>query len=80
MCERGYAASMVLSHDTNCGGDLSAPGGTGDRYFTHIAEEVIPALLERGVSQGDVDLMITENPKTIFAAAAARSAELAAQA
>jgi phosphotriesterase-related protein len=80
LCDRGYASRLVLSHDTNCGGDLSAPGGPNDWHFTHIAEKVIPALLERGVSQDDIDLMIIENPKTIFAAAAARSAELGTQA
>jgi phosphotriesterase-related protein len=34
-------------------------------YF-HIPDHVIPALLEAGVSQAQIDVMMRENPRRIF--------------
>ena len=71
MCRRGYADRMVLSHDWSCFMDIV---DQADRRrmnphwgWTHISEEVLPALLERGVSQQQIDQMLIENPRRIFA-------------
>ncbi|WP_207844508.1 phosphotriesterase family protein [Williamsia soli] len=70
MCRRGYASKMVLSHDTSCFSDMSDPvrrRHLNPRWkWTHIAEDVVPALLKCGVEQGDIDTMLIENPQRIF--------------
>ena len=67
---RGYASRMVLSHDASCH-TCSFP----DEYraahlpgwrFTHITEDVVPALLAAGVTPRDIDLMLVDNPRQIF--------------
>ena len=35
--------------------------------YRHISEDVIPALLEGGASQGDIDTMLVDNPRRYFA-------------
>lgn len=71
MCARGHAGRMVLSHDTSCFSDMSDPVRRGELYpnwrWTHIAEDVVPALLRRGVSDRDVERMLVDNPREIFA-------------
>jgi len=71
MCRRGYAGRMVLSHDTSCFSDMSDPVRRREMNpqwrWTHIPQDVVPALLDRGVSQGQIDVMLIENPARIFA-------------
>ncbi|MFC5950423.1 phosphotriesterase [Pseudonocardia lutea] len=71
MCERGHARRMVLSHDTSCFSDMSDPVRRRELYpnwkWTHIAEDVLPALRARGVSEDDIDAMLVGNPQRIFA-------------
>jgi phosphotriesterase-related protein len=70
LCERGYAGSMVLSHDASCFIDwfpmevipLFAP----QWHFEHLFDDVFPALLERGVSQKQLDTMLVDNPRRYF--------------
>jgi phosphotriesterase-related protein len=70
MCSRGHADKMVLSHDTSCFSDLSDPVRRQELYpnwrWTHIPQDVVPALLERGVSPEDIDQMLIHNPRAIF--------------
>jgi phosphotriesterase-related protein len=70
MCERGYADRMILSQDANCFSDWFPPGlheqVTPDWHFLHVVDDVVPALLERGVTQDQVDLMLRDNPRTFF--------------
>ncbi|HEX8119991.1 MAG TPA: hypothetical protein VF549_01890 [Solirubrobacteraceae bacterium] len=70
MCERGHADKMILSQDANCFSDWFPPGlheqVTPDWHFLHILQDVVPALLERGVSQDDVDKMLRHNPRDFF--------------
>lgn len=72
MCSRGHAGKMVLSHDTSCFSDLSDPKRRRELYpnwrWTHIPQDVVPALRKRGVSDEDIDLMLVRNPRTIFEA------------
>ncbi|CAA9537282.1 MAG: hypothetical protein AVDCRST_MAG85-4244, partial [uncultured Solirubrobacteraceae bacterium] len=70
MCERGYAEKMILSQDANCFSDWFPPGlneqVTPDWHFQHVIDDVVPALLERGVTQDQIDLMLRDNPRTFF--------------
>ena len=65
----GYADRMVLSHDASCHLDL-LPGFDERRFprwvFTHISDEVVPALIERGVTDEQIDLMLVGNPRRVF--------------
>jgi phosphotriesterase-related protein len=45
-----------------------------DWRYGHIPTEVLPALREAGVSDADIDLMTTANPRAIFEKAAIYSA------
>jgi phosphotriesterase-related protein len=70
MCERGYAASMVLSHDASCYIDwfdpeiipLFAPAW----HYEHIYNDVMPALRARGVTDAQLDAMLVDNPRRYF--------------
>lgn len=72
LCRRGYVDQLVLSHDTSCYIDQMAPAlvekltARGWRY-THISKDVIPALLERGVTEAQLHTMLVDNPAKIFA-------------
>ncbi|GAA1248955.1 phosphotriesterase [Prauserella halophila] len=71
LAQRGYASRMVLSHDASCHShnfpdDFRARNMPNWR-FTHITEDVIPALLEAGVTQSDIETMLVDNPRKILA-------------
>jgi phosphotriesterase-related protein len=68
LCERGYADRMVLSHDTLCYTDCYDPAEFPDWHYNHIPDDVLPALLDRGVTQAQIDCMLIENPRRIFGA------------
>jgi len=71
LCERGYADSMVLSHDASCYIDWFPPEVVPmfapSWHFEHIFDDVLPALSERGVSQQQIDAMLVGNPRRYFA-------------
>jgi phosphotriesterase-related protein len=70
MCERGYAGSMVLSHDASCYIDwfepeivpLFAPAW----HYEHVYNDVLPALRARGVTDAQLDAMLVDNPRRYF--------------
>ena len=70
MCERGYAESMVLSHDASCYIDwfppevipLFAPSWN----FDHLFDDVLPALRSRGVTDQQIEAMLVDNPRRYF--------------
>ena len=73
LAARGYAASMVLSHDANCfidwfGGmhDELRPVAAPNWHYEHISDDVLPALLAAGVTQAQIDTMLVENPVRYF--------------
>ena len=81
LAARGYAASMVLAHDANCFIDWF--GGAHDEiraaaapnwHYEHISDDVLPALLEAGVTQAQIDTMLVENPVRYFTPAAGGAA------
>ena len=73
LCEQGYADRMVLSHDASCFMDWFGPNFVDLReavmpnwHYEHISDDVIPMLVERGVSQSDIDQMMIGNPARYF--------------
>lgn len=69
MCRRGYADRMVLSQDAACYIDWVAPelrSFLPNWNYLHVLSGVVPALLEAGVSQAQVDSMLIGNPRRFF--------------
>lgn len=79
MVKRGYAGQLTLSHDCCAWSDffpeVSDYHAAMPRHnYLHIHQDVIPALLEAGVSQADLDTMFIANPRRLFEGTAARFA------
>lgn len=73
LCMEGYADRMVLSHDHWCWHDWDMANVMPDvpwekLAFTHISDEVLPALLKQGVTDKQIDQMLVENPRRILVA------------
>ena len=69
MCRRGYAEKMVLSQDAACYIDWIDPNVLAflDKWnYLHISNDVLPYLRENGVTDGDIDKMLIENPRNYF--------------
>lgn len=70
MCELGYADRMVLSQDAACFNDwlpeAALPTVLPNWHYMHIHNDVIPALKERGVTDGQIETMLVDNPRKIF--------------
>ncbi len=70
MCRLGHSGHMVLSHDACCRNDSRCDPVVAQmmppRTYTHISDEVLPALLAAGVSQAQIDQMLIDNPRRIF--------------
>jgi phosphotriesterase-related protein len=70
LCKQGYADRMVLSHDASCHSDSRTPEYVEKQFpdwrYTHIPNDVIPALREAGVSESQIDQMTRVNPRRIF--------------
>lgn len=71
LVRRGFVESVVIAHDASCQIDWFPPGAKEavvPRWnYRHISEDVIPALLERGLSEGDVETILVDNPRRHFA-------------
>ncbi|TDD47837.1 phosphotriesterase [Nonomuraea terrae] len=73
LCRRGYADRMVLSHDTACfmdyyGGAWDETRSTllPDWRYDHIHDDVLAALRDSGVTDGQIEQMLVFNPKRYF--------------
>ncbi|MGY4654534.1 phosphotriesterase-related protein [Mycobacterium sp. URHB0021] len=70
MCERGHADKMVLSHDASCFIDWLpeelVPVAVPNWHYLHIHNDVIPALKQRGVTDGQLSTMLVDNPRRVF--------------
>jgi len=70
LCEEGWAAAMVLSHDAGCHmdwfDDEFLHQVQPNWHFLHISREILPALRAAGVAQGDIDTMLVEVPRRIL--------------
>jgi phosphotriesterase-related protein len=71
LVRRGYAERLLLSHDATCYSDSLEPAARFRLWpncsHSFISQSVLPALLERGVSQADIDQMMVRNPAAILA-------------
>jgi phosphotriesterase-related protein len=76
MIDAGFRNSLLLSHDkVNCWMGGIPNVGSPDLVkqvipnwkMTHLFENIFPALRQMGVSQEDLDFIITENPRRFFA-------------
>jgi phosphotriesterase-related protein len=71
LCAEGYAERIVLSHDAACfthNFDVDVKRELLPRWrFTHLHDEVLPALLDRGTTQRQIDQMLIDNPRNLLA-------------
>lgn len=73
LIERGYVESLVLAHDASCyidwfPGDAQAAVAqvAPNWHFTHITDDVLPMLSERGVTEAQIDQMLVATPARYF--------------
>ncbi|ERB50088.1 phosphotriesterase [Rhodococcus sp. P27] len=70
LARRGYAEKMVLAHDASCFIDWfsseAKAAAVPNWNFTHISDQVVPALLERGVTEDQINTMLVDNPRRYF--------------
>jgi phosphotriesterase-related protein len=70
LCQKGFAGKMVLSQDAACYNDWfpeeSLARVAPKWNFLHIINDVVPALKNRGVTDGQISTMLVENPRRIF--------------
>jgi phosphotriesterase-related protein len=74
LAEQGYADRMVLAHDASCyidyfpGKDAEAAkeAFSPNWNFTHISQDVLPMLRERGVTDEQLQTMLVDNPRRYF--------------
>ncbi len=71
LCRRGYADRMVLSHDASCFIDwfpvATKEAAVPNWHYTHIHDDVLPALRQRGVTEAQITTMLVDNPRRYFA-------------
>lgn len=63
LCKDGYDKQLVLSQDVCMKFHLMRYGGYG---YAHILKHIVPALMFKGVSKGQVTNMLVENPKRLL--------------
>jgi phosphotriesterase-related protein len=69
LCRRGFASSMVLAQDAACYLDWIQPDlmqMLPDWNYLHVQNDVVPSLLQAGVTQEQVDQMLVANPRRFF--------------
>jgi phosphotriesterase-related protein len=79
LVKRGYVGQLALSHDCCAWSDFFPQiedyhAAMPNHHYLHIHNDVIPALLEAGVTQSDLDTMFIANPRRHFEGSAARHA------
>ena len=67
LCEKGFAEQLVLSHDASCyidwiEGEVPLTP-LPNWHYLHISRDVIPALMQAGVSEEQIDTMLVDNPQ-----------------
>ena len=71
LLSEGYGDRIHLSHDAACFMDFMVgdPNFADERPdYLHISKNVLPVLLEQGVTQAQIDEMMVENPRRYFEA------------
>ena len=64
LCADGYSQQIMLAQDRCLKTHWVAYGGKG---YAYVLTEIVPQLLDAGVTQGQIDDMLIENPKRILA-------------
>jgi phosphotriesterase-related protein len=67
LVSRGYAERVVISHDASCFIDFFDPDAkralVPNWNYRHISEDVLPALRQAGVTEGEIDTILVANPR-----------------
>ena len=76
---RGYGDRLTLSHDGCCWSDFFPTvahynSAMPQHHYLQICNDVIPVLLEKGITRTQIDRMFIDNPRRHFEAAAKRFA------
>ena len=69
MCRRGYAERMVLSQDAACYIDWIDPNVLPflpQWHYLHIQDEVLPYAREHGITEEQIAIMLTGNPRRLL--------------
>ncbi|EID53058.1 phosphotriesterase family protein [Saccharomonospora xinjiangensis] len=70
LAAQGLSDRMVLAHDASCHIDWLRPGvreqAMPNWHYTHLHDDVIPALREAGVTEDQLTTMLVENPRRYF--------------
>jgi len=69
LCRRGFAGSMVLSHDAACYIDWIDPNVIAfmpNWNYLHIERDVLPYLRDHGVTDEQIDTMLVAVPRRYF--------------
>lgn len=69
LCRRGFASSMVLSHDAASYCDWLGEAEMRtlpDWHYGHLWRDVIPYLRQNGVTEQQVDAMLIDAPRAFF--------------
>jgi phosphotriesterase-related protein len=70
LCRLGYAGQIVLSQDRHCTSDWFPEEGVlailPEWHYGFVQQSLIPGLLENGVTQEQIELMMNENPRRFF--------------
>jgi phosphotriesterase-related protein len=73
LIRRGYGEQMALAHDASCYFDWVEPSileMAPNWNFLHISNDVLPALLEQGVTEAQINTLLVDNPRRWFETAA----------
>lgn len=73
LAAEGFADRMVLAQDASCHIDW-LPAGVREQvapnwHYNHIHDDVLPALLEAGVTEEQITTMLVDNPRRYFTSA-----------
>jgi len=70
LCELGYADQILLAHDAAMYSDWWPTDATlpPEWNHTHLIDDVVPAMLARGISRADIDRMLVDNPRRLLSA------------
>lgn len=60
LIKEGYEDKLLVAHDIHTKNRLMKFGGHG---YSHILKNIVPKMLTRGISQRQVDKILTDNPK-----------------
>jgi phosphotriesterase-related protein len=70
LCQRGYAGQIVLSQDRHCTSDWFPEEGVlavlPEWHHGFVQQSLIPGLLENGVTEEQIELMMNKNPRSFF--------------